>query len=159
MFVQDQVKNYHEIIERNLLPGLLLISFISIHVTMQIKYFMSGSQTRPLSQKGILLWSGDIISVETFLCVGHRSTSHDWSPAFLQSAALQHCRRQDNVIWDQWLWRAAVHFLSGHRHQSAPDFSLRKILTREFDSVPRSPKALQNCNNVFFGKYWSAVFS
>ena len=30
--------------------------------------------------------------------------------------------------------------LPGHRHQSAPDFSLRKILTREFDSVPRSLK-------------------
>ena len=42
--------------------------------------------------------------------------------------------------------------LPGHRHQSAPDFSLRKILTREFDSVPHSPKALQNCNNYFFWK-------
>ena len=143
------MKNDHEITERNLLPGLQLISFISIHVTLQIKYFMFGSQVRPLRQKGILVWAAEISSQLKHSSAGHKSYIA-WLVSSLSqvcsTAALQHSAAGDRTVlsgtrdsrWPVVVAGPQCTSLPGHRHQSAPDFSLRKILIREFNSVPYS---------------------
>ena len=105
-----------------------LISFISIHVAKQKIFY--GQQLDEMPQT-LLVWSGDIISVETFLC--HRMIGLQGPVCSLQCAALSAGDRtglsRDRACQCQWPVVEAgpqCTSLPGHRPHSAPDFSLKE---------------------------------
>ena len=161
------MKNDHEITKRNLLPGLQLIAFISIHVTLQIKYFMSGSQVRSIRQKGILVWAVEISSQLKHSCAGHKSYIA-WLVSSLSpvcSTAALCCRRQDSVIWDQRQSVAsgcggpAVHFPSWTQTSVSSRLLAQENSNSWIQFRPLQSAATQKCNNVFFLVNIGLVFS
>ena len=98
-----------------------------------------------------------------------RATSHDWSPVFLQFAAVQHSAAGDRTVLSgtrdtetvggQGLWRAAVHFPSWTQTSVSSRLLAQENSNSWIQFRPLKSAATQKCNNVFFLVNIGLVFS